>query len=671
MSDIEDMISPQHTKFLKELIKYEYKSEKGFTQKFNELRKSLKTCPSKPTLRKIYNDLVTSGEIDRNPSFLKYSLKRKIRSQSGVSVITIMTSPKPSFTDEDGKLIIDDFSCGNSCAYCPNEPEITLNLKIKEISSNGLKLKVTTNDNIKVIRVLTYIIVNGINYDVKQCSQFKTDNFIIHLNEKIENIKMGDDIIGYKEGQPRSYINTEPAVGRANRKKFDPILQIYDRSDALISCGHEVDKIEILILGGTWDHYRYGYQREFIRDTYYGINTLNHRGVPKATLEEEIEINQTSKKRLIGLTIETRPDCINLKQIKRLREFNVTRVQIGVQHIDDNILLEIQRGCFTKDTIKANHLWKQNGGKIDWHLMPGLPGSSLEIDINMFKEIFGVISLNQISKNHYKYVLKRPELQTDQLKIYPCSITDWTLIKEWYDNGTYKPYIENEEELIKVIIFVKENVFPWIRINRIIRDIPTINIIGGSKNPNLHQQINDTNKIESQDIRSREVKGNVEGVENAELFIREYNSVKARELFISFESPDQKIIYGFLRLRFNDNNNDLIYDSIKNCAFVRELHVYGDIVKHDSTSKRVQHQGFGKRLLKKAEDLSIENGYYKVAIISGVGVREYYKNRGYTLEDNYMIKTLNIDSILSPFHYFTILSIIFTLILSIIYDIYN
>ena len=122
-----------------------------------------------------------------------------------------MTSPKPSFTDDDGKLVEDNFSCGNSCAYCPNEPEIKLNLKIKEICPNGLQLKVTTNDNIKIIRVLTYITVNGINYDVKQCSHFKTDNFIIHLHKKIENLKIGDDIIGYKEEQPRSYINTEPA----------------------------------------------------------------------------------------------------------------------------------------------------------------------------------------------------------------------------------------------------------------------------------------------------------------------------------------------------------------------------------------------------------------------------------------------------------------------------
>ena len=146
-------------------------------------------------------------------------------------------------TDDDGKLVEDNFSCSDACAYCPNEPEIKLrDLKIKEICPNGLQLKVTTNDNIKIIRVLTYITVNGINYDVKQCSHFKTDNFIIHLHKKIENLKIGDDIIGYKEEQPRSYINTEPAVSGANRKKFDPVLQIYDRSDALISCV-EVDKI--------------------------------------------------------------------------------------------------------------------------------------------------------------------------------------------------------------------------------------------------------------------------------------------------------------------------------------------------------------------------------------------------------------------------------------------
>ena len=210
----------------------------------------------------------------------------------------------------------------------------------------------------------------------------------------------------------------EPGVSRATRNNFDPQLQIYDRADALQSCGHEVDKIEILVLGGTWDHYNIEYRKYFITSLYHGINTLNNRNVDMLSLEEEIAIAEKSKKRLIGLTVETRPDCINLKQIKKLREFNVTRLQIGVQHIDDDVLEYIERGCTTEDTIKGNNLWKQNGGKIDWHLMPDLPGSNFEKDLEMFQKIFGVNSIKEISKNYFVYDLKHPELQADQLKIY-------------------------------------------------------------------------------------------------------------------------------------------------------------------------------------------------------------------------------------------------------------
>ena len=202
-------------------------------------------------------------------------------------------------------------------------------------------------------------------------------------------------IIGVKD-QPRSYIHNEPAVLRANRDEFDATLQIYDRADALTNCGHTVDKIEILVLGGTWDSYPVGYQESFIRDIYYSVNTLKKRNGTKHSLEEEINIAEKSDKRLIGLTLETRPDYINLRQIRRLRRFNVTRLQIGVQHIDDEILQEINRGCYLKDTIKGNNLWKINGGKIDWHLMPDLPGSSKEQDLQMFSEIFGVNSITEV-----------------------------------------------------------------------------------------------------------------------------------------------------------------------------------------------------------------------------------------------------------------------------------
>ena len=671
MSDIEDIVSnSKNILFVKELVKYDFNSDKDFLKKHTKVRSNLRICPSKPILRKIYNQLIIDNEIERNPSFLKYSLKKKARSSSGVSVITVLTSPTPEYTDKDGNKVKQSFSCGKNCAYCPNEPEIKLNLKVKDISPTGKQIKVITDDDIHLIRTLSYIIHNNNIHEVEQCSHFKDTNFIFQLYNKIDTLQIGDNIIGVKIEQPRSYLSSEPAVLRANRNKFDPILQMYDRADALINCGHEVDKIEVLVLGGTWDHYPIEYQNEFIRDIYYSVNTLDHRGVPKASLKKEIEINKSSSKRLIGLTLETRPDCINLRQIKKLREFNVTRLQIGVQHIDDDILTKIERGCFTADTIKGNNLWKQNGGKVDWHLMPDLPGSSIQKDINMFEKIFGINRIDEISKNYFKYELTHPELQADQLKIYPCSVVDWTKIKEWYETGSYKPYSENEEDLIKVIAFIKNNIFPWIRLNRIIRDIPNLNIIGGNENVNLRQKLLTRKDINCQCIRCREVKDRTQDIHNAELFIREYNGVNSREFFISYESPDQQILYGFLRLRLNDYNDDLIYKELYGCALIRELHVYGTIVKHDiKKDTLVQHQGFGKKLLEIAENISYDNNYDKMAIISGVGVREYYENRGYTLLNNYMIKEFKITKNFPLFEYI-ILSTILVIIISIFYDIY-
>ena len=467
----------------------------------------------------------------------------------------------------------------------------------------------------------------------------------------------------------------EPGVRRATRNNFDPILQIYDRADALQICGHDVDKIEILVLGGTWDHYNLEYREYFIRSLYHGVNTLNERNHNILPLKEEISYAEKSQKRLIGLTVETRPDCITLKQIRKLREFNVTRLQIGVQHIDDDILNYIERGCNTEDTIRGNNLWKQNGGKIDWHLMPDLPGSNFEKDLDMFQKIFGINSIKEISKNYFVYDLKHPELQADQLKIYPCEVVPWTKIKEWYESGLYKPYSEDEEKLIELIVYIKQNVFPWIRINRIVRDIPNNYIIGGNKNVNLHQKVIDNNSVKTMDIRSREVKTNTKDINKAELFIRVYNGVDSTEYFISFESPNQEILYGFLRLRINHTNDNLVYPILKDSTHIRELHVYGSIVKHSSSEKKVQHQGFGKKMLKVAEDITLENGFSKISVISGVGVREYYKKNGYELIDNYMVKGLyhinydtNVNDILLYIGLLSILNIFYNNFVTFIYD---
>ena len=482
------------------------------------------------------------------------------------------------------------------------------------------------------------------------------------MKDKLPKISEGDSLIGVKGEQPRSYLSTEPAVLRANRNGFDPILQIYDRTDALTNCGHIVDKIELLVLGGTWDNYPLEYQESFIRDIYHSINNLHTRGTQKFTLEKEIRLAENSNKRIIGLTLETRPDYINKRQIKRLRKFNVTRLQIGVQHIDDDVLNYIERGCNLKDIIKGNNLWKKNGGKIDWHIMPDLPGSSIEKDMEMFKKLFGVNSIVEVSKNYYKYDLKYPELQADQLKIYPCSVVDWTKIKEWYNNGIYKPYSENEEDLIKVLGYAKNNIFPWIRLNRIIRDIPNMNIIGGNENVNLRQKLLSRPDINCKCIRCREVKNKVTNIEEAELFIREYNGIKSTEYFISYESPDQKTLYGFLRLRINDDNNDIIYKELYDCAFIRELHVYGSIVDHSAKKGTVQHMGFGKKMMQVAEDISFARGFKKVAVISGVGVREYYRSQGYKLVKDYMVKDLKRDTI----NYFLIILMIILMVILII-----
>ena len=665
MDDIENIIKDEKLKkFANELFKYEFNSNNDYVKNYDILKKKYKMCPNKPTLNKLYFKLLKNGEIKENTSFLQYSLKKKVRSSSGVSVITILTSPNPSFIDENGDMVIQEFSCRHDCAYCPNEPSVKLTLKIERIDDN-CKFMVSSSDDLKVIRLLTYIIYNDNQYKVNHCDLFSENTFRVELKGALPDFSVGDTIIGVKGEQPRSYLSTEPAVLRANRNGFDAVLQIYDRSNALTNCGHIVDKIEMLVLGGTWDNYPQQYQESFIRDIYYAGNTVDDTPRDKLTLEEEIKIAETSKKRIIGLTLETRPEYLIPRQIRRMRGFNVTRLQIGVQHIDDEVLEYIDRGCNLNQIIRGNDVWKKNGGKVDWHLMPDLPGSSKERDLAMFGKIFGIKSIKEIHKNYIKYDLLHPELQADQLKIYPCSVVDWTKIKEWYENGTYKPYSENKEDLIEVLVFIKKNVFPWIRINRIIRDIPNMNIIGGNKDVNLHQKLIDRKDIISNDIRSREVGRNPGDIEKAELVIREYNGVESTEYFISYESPDKRILYGFLRLRINDNNNDIIYKELEDCSFIRELHVYGSIVGHSSKEGSVQHMGFGKKMMKVAEDISRARGFNRVAVISGVGVRGYYASQDYKLVKDYMIKELEENEIYNDSYFLFV--IILTIILLLIF----
>jgi ELP3 family radical SAM enzyme/protein acetyltransferase len=459
--------------------------------------------------------------------------------------------------------------------------------------------------------------------------------------------------------QPRSYLLQEPGVARANRNNFHAVSQFWDRCMSYHVTGHPVDKIELLILGGTWSSYPADYQELFVRDLFYAANTftavLIDGAAPREpwSLDEEQRFNESSDCRVIGVTIETRPDTIWGKELRRLRRLGVTRVQLGIQHTDDDILRTINRGCTTADAVKAFQLLKDCCFKIDIHLMPDLPTSSPERDLAMFN-----------------YVLDSEDLQADQWKIYPCEVTPWTRIKEWFDAGTYRPYgnelrertladgaTERYNPLFELILAVKRRVHPWIRLNRVIRDIPGEYIQGGNMITNLRQLLATElarRHERCQCIRCRECKQQRVLVADTELVVREYRSSGGRELFLSVEDAPRLTLYGFLRLRLSPRAGaGGVFPELERAALIRELHVYGQVVAVGADNGAegggvAQHVGFGSTLLLKAEQLAVANGYTRIAVISGVGTRNYYRKRGYEDSEHFLVKTLDPDAPPAP-----------------------
>jgi ELP3 family radical SAM enzyme/protein acetyltransferase len=425
-------------------------------------------------------------------------------------------------------------------------------------------------------------------------------------------------------GQPRSYLKDEPGVLRANKWAFDCVDQFTDRVTTLSIMGHETDKLEIIVLGGTWSEYPESYQIRFIRDIYYAANTFfDVQKRDRLELEHEIVMNESARVKIIGLTLETRPDSITIEEIRRLRSYGCTRVQIGVQHTDNQILRKINRGHDVESVYRAIKLMKDNGFKVDIHLMPNLPDATVEKDSQMFDT-----------------VLYDERLQADQWKIYPCSVVPWTVIKKWYETGKYKPY--SDEEVFELIKSVKIKVHPWIRMNRVIRDIPSTYITGGCNTPNMHQYLlDDLAKcgLSCKCIRCREIKNNKILFEPT-LVVRQYAASGGVEYFISYETPDKKYIYGFIRLRIPSETSEVI-DTLKGCALIRELHVYGVLQRVGTRDgKAVQHKGLGRNLLWYAMLYSLYNGYFKLAVISGVGVRNYYRKFGFLDSETYLVKDM-------------------------------
>jgi ELP3 family radical SAM enzyme/protein acetyltransferase len=430
-----------------------------------------------------------------------------------------------------------------------------------------------------------------------------------------------------EHGQPRSYLKKEPGVARANDCDFDCVRQFHMRLSQYKGMGHFLDKIEFEVSGGTWSEYPREYQNEFIRDGYYAANTYGKPTRERLSLEEEIILNETNEIHIIGLTIETRPDSINLSEISTFRMYNVTRVQMGLQHTDNKLLRKINRGHTIEDSMNAIRMLLDNGFKVDVHLMPMLPGATPSDDDAMFDRM-----------------LTDERLQVDQWKVYPCSVVPWSVLESWYKTGKYKPY--TNEELFEVLSNMKHKVHNRIRLIRIVRDINDEYILGGCSVSHMRQLLQNKFKDICKCIRCRSAKDDRIDPKY-KLRVDQFRASDGFEFFISFVSNDEKVLYGFCRLRLPSMGANRLRDTqlpvLKDRALIRELHVYSTMTPvNGEHTTNIQHRGFGKKLMKTAEEIASLNGYRSYAVISGVGVRNYYRKMGYQLMDTYMVKSTSL-----------------------------
>ena len=420
-------------------------------------------------------------------------------------------------------------------------------------------------------------------------------------------------------GIPKSYLKKEPAVQRAILTKFDPKKQIKARLDSLEMTGHPIDKIELRIIGGTWSFYPKSYQERFIEKCFETCN----RKISKNLIEAQ-KINERAKHRIIGITIETRPDYIDEEEIKRLRYLGVTRVELGVQSIYNEVLRISKRGHNIKSTIKATRLLKDAGFKVSYQIMPNLLGSTFSKDIKMFKELF--------SNNNFK---------PDLLKIYPLALVKEAPLYKLYLRKKFKPYSKNK--LIKLLTEIKKQIPDYVRIERVIRDIPAEDVVeGGVRTSNLREIVQEELKdknLKCKCIRCREVGEDYDPKEKLTLFREDYEASGGKEIFLSFENKEKTKLYALLRLRII--NKAEVRPRPLVAAMVREIHTYGQLVPISGRSEAVQHRGLGKRLMAEAERIAKkEFKLNKISVIAGVGVRGYYRKLGYKLENTYMVKKL-------------------------------
>ena len=601
----------------------------------------MQTLPSKSQILQAYFQLVEEKKINKNSDFELLLRKRSIRSLSGIVSVQVLTKPYP---------------CPSRCIFCPNDPDM-----------------------------------------------------------------------------PKSYIKSEPGAMRARLNQFDPIKQVYNRLYSLKQTGHKTDKIEMIVLGWTWDFYPRDYKIDFVKKLYDACNSFSQLQIESTvwtsewkywfkilnedevqlsnSLSEAITLNETAENRIIWLTIETTPLFVTEQNCKERREMGVTRIEMGVQSTNNTVLDLNQRGHHIQEVRKAIHRMRQFGFKISIHIMPGLYGSDPEMDIQTFRDIYS-----------------DPWLQPDEIKFYPTSVIPNTELYTLYLQGKYQPITTEEISHIIKTTF-REIIPPYTRIKRLIRDIPATEIAAGSNVTNLSQLMHESllkeykkadsvflsdfykrlypnlkcfndeesfyeelkllvaenqqqlDQLPSQeqwdinffsypeevlaqslilgekpnlekyrhfvslDTRSREMRNKTEETQHLNLVVRSYLSSVGNEFFISFED-ELGYLYGFTRLLLPREGESIQRDGLgENTALIRELHVYGSLQsiqtsEQEQENQKVQHTGIGRKLLECAEKIAILSWYQRLSVISGVGVREYYRKLGYQSEGTYVVKEL-------------------------------
>lgn len=481
----------------------------------------------------VYKDLIKKNILKKNIDIFNIFKKRKIRSLSGISSITVLTKP---------------YKCKSKCLYCPSQNNI-----------------------------------------------------------------------------PKSYISNEPAVQRAISVKYNAFKQVLYRVNMYITNGHPIDKIEIIILGGTFLDYPKVYTTNFVKNIYKALNSIDKKNNKKNinNLKKLQDINKSTKCKVVGLTIETRPDTIDIKNIKYLRKLGVTKIELGVQNLYDDILKKNNRSSDLNDIINSTKLLKDSGFKICYHMMLNMPFSDIKKDYKQFEILF--------NDQNFK---------PDYLKIYPCVVSYNKVLENMVKNGTYKLY--TDKQLIDLLIKIKKIVPRYVRIIRIYRDIPSDDIVYGSKLSNIRQYLKSAN---CQCIRCREILNNK--INKIKLNRYDYDASDGKEIFLTIDEENLDKLITLLRLRIPSNyflNQKHFLKELNDCAIIRELHTYGYHIEVGKYEKETsQHRGYGKILLNEIEKI-VKNEFNlnKIAVISAVGTRNYYKKFGYKLVGDlgYMVKKI-------------------------------